>query len=123
MSGNIIRLRRRGDITGFEVASGSTEHAHWPILPVQTGCKCCKIKSHDIPDGHTLVQDAGGGGGTTLHGKGASYRERLRIWIPCPDHKVELNEGSMMSHIRRLHGEETEIDWNWLLVSQNEHIL
>ena len=37
-------------------------------------------------------------------GVGATYRERLRLRIPCLEYRVELISGSMMDHHRRLHG-------------------
>ena len=36
--------------------------------------------------------------------EGGTYRERLRLCIPCPDCKMELTAGSMPSHHRQFHG-------------------
>ena len=55
-------------------------------------------------------------------GRGATYRERLIMWIPFPDFGVELTAGSMTGHRRRIHDTEIEINWNRLPVIQMEHI-
>ena len=51
------------------------------------------------------------------------YCMRLRRRIPFLECGVELTEGSMSAHCSCMHGAETEIYWNLLLVSQTEHCL
>ena len=41
-----------------------------------------------------------------------TYQEHLRQHIPFPDCRVELTYGYMKYHCRRLHGTETDIDWD-----------
>ena len=54
-------------------------------------------------------------------GVGDLYRVRLRRQIPCPECGVELTEGSMTAHRRRMHGMDPTVDWSWLPVSQTEN--
>ena len=39
------------------------------IYGIRTGTKCFKVQVHNMPAGNTLVQDVGGGSGTTVHRK------------------------------------------------------
>ena len=70
MSGTLLRRRLSSGIMGYRVASGFPERAHQPIQPGKTDSKCCKVQGHDMPSWNTLVQDVGGGGGTTMHRQG-----------------------------------------------------
>ena len=45
-------------------------------------------------------------------GVGATYRDRLREQIPCPDCGKLMARGSLPLHRRRQHGREPPIDWN-----------
>ena len=55
-------------------------------------------------------------------GEGATYRECLQRHTPCPDCGVELTARSMTAHHRKLHGTETEIDWDQLPFRQTEYL-
>ena len=50
--------------------------------------------------------------------RGATHREWLIIQTPFLDCRVEITAGLMKVHIQKMHGTETEIDWNRLMVSQ-----
>ena len=54
-------------------------------------------------------------------GKGATYWERLWRHLPCSDCGMELTAGSMIDHLRCLHGNEPAINWDRLPVIQTEH--
>ena len=56
-------------------------------------------------------------------GEGATYRERLRRRMRCPDYGVDLTSGYMTDHHRQLHGTDTYIDWERLPVSKTEQLL
>ena len=43
---------------------------------------------------------------------GASYHEKIRRHIPCPECGVELIAGSMTVHQIRINGTDPTIDWN-----------
>ena len=60
--------------------------------------------------------------GRKITGRGATYKESLRLWITSPYYRVEVKSGSMMEHQRQMHGTETKIHWNQLPVSQTEHL-
>ena len=55
-------------------------------------------------------------------GKIATYQESLRKRLLCPDFGVDLMEGSMINHRRRLHGKEMAINRDRLLVSHTDHL-
>ena len=54
--------------------------------------------------------------------KGATHRECLRRKMLYLDCGVEITMGSMTSHCQLIHGINTEIDWDRLLVSQHENL-
>ena len=66
-----------------------------------------------------MLEEAMGQRCTSL---GATYREYLQRPIPYPQCSAELTAGYMMSHQRRMHRTEPEIDWNWLMFSHTEHL-
>ena len=55
--------------------------------------------------------------------RGETHLERMRRWIPSLNCRVEPTPGLMTAQIWRMHGAEPGIDWNWLPVSNMEHIL
>ena len=54
---------------GFRVASGHTERAHQPILPVRAVRKCREVQSLVMQEGNSLVRDVRGCGVIMVHGK------------------------------------------------------
>ena len=79
----LIRLRH-GGISGSRVASGIPKRAHWPIPSVRTGIKCLKVQGHDIPAGHTPVQDVRGGGGTMVYRNRGNVSQEAEKTDPLP---------------------------------------
>ena len=60
--------------------------------------------------------------GRSIIGEGDTYRERLRIGVPCPDCGVEMMTGYLTDHRRWIHGTDPDIDWYRLTVIQHEHL-
>ena len=54
--------------------------------------------------------------------KGETHRECLRRKMLYIDCGVDITMGSMTSHCQLIHGINTEIDWDRLLVSQHENL-
>ena len=55
-------------------------------------------------------------------GRGETYNKIIRWKIPWPDFRMDLTAGSMIVYWRQMHGNEQEMDWNWLSVSHTEHL-
>ena len=122
MLGVFLCQRRHCRGVGLRVASECAQLSHRSLLVVWARCKRCKVSSNDVPTWSTTVRHVRGGDGVGMYGFGASYRERLRRRIACPECGIELTDGSMPEHHRRMHMTEPVICWNWLLVSQMEHL-
>ena len=83
-----------------------------------TNSRTMTIQSGDI---HTGMSDEAFN--RSIIGGGATYWDHLCILIPCPECRVDLKSGSMIAHIRLLHGIELEIYWYCLQVSHMEHLI
>ena len=56
-------------------------------------------------------------------GEGEMYWENLRIIVPCPDFRLDIMDISLTYHHQRFHSTKPRIEWYWMTVRQNEHLL